>query len=172
MVLFPLRKTAGQQHQVCASTSSFSRGRACPCRLSSPPTSLSGHRSWLNVCFFFPESTQLHGNLSCSICCIGVALPASSYISMKIVQYVDVFLCVWGGGQWASHPFTSPFWFLFDFFFRLTECPFVAVYFHNMKILCFYRTSIYLQLPIYFLIYVDCIITLIDPSFNILVFIQ
>lgn len=59
-----------------------------------------------------------------------------------------------------------------DFFFRLLECPFIGVYFCNMKILCFYRTSMSSLLPFYLLIYVDCIISFIYPRLNTLVFIQ
>lgn len=113
-----------------------------------------GHRSW-PIVLFFPQSTQLHGNLSCSICCIGEVLQFLVIVHENCLICRCIFTCLgWGTVSFTSFYFTI----LIPPLISLDWPSFVAVYFHNMKH-CFYRTYISLYLPIYFLIYVDCVIT-------------
>ena len=58
----------------------------------------------------FSHPTWLHGNLSCSLGCIGVLLPVSSFPWDLFYTWI-YFWCVCGG-RWPPHPFTWPSWWL------------------------------------------------------------
>ena len=58
---------------------------------------------------FFSWPTRLNGDLPFSFACIGFLLPVSSYVSMRIIPHLDVFLiCLLG--EVSSHPPTPPSW--------------------------------------------------------------
>ena len=63
-----------------------------------------------HLILFFSHPTWLHGNLSCSLGCIGVLLPVSSF-PWDLVYTWMCFQCVCGG-RWAPHPLTRPSWWL------------------------------------------------------------